>query len=218
MTDRETEEYYRKRAETYEEIYYRDQPDRRKEIDDEVIRVRELARDKSILELACGTGYWTKVMSETAREITSSDVSDEMLSIAKRKPAVAPVTFVQADMFNHVWPEVNFQVVAVGFWFSHQPRQEYDRFFDLISRPLVKDGSIWLIDNNPPAEGAGHELVRIDEFGNAYKRRYLKDGISYTILKNYFSETELRELFSPRFAIKRLTYGVYYWSMELGLR
>lgn len=53
MPDKETQEYYRKRAETYEEIYYRDQPDRRKEIDDEVVRLREMVTGKIVLELAC---------------------------------------------------------------------------------------------------------------------------------------------------------------------
>ena len=218
MPDKETQEYYRKRAETYEEIYYRDQPDRRKEIDDEVVRLRELVMGESVLELACGTGYWTKIMSETSRNVTASDVSDEMLAIAKQKPQVAPVTFVQADMFSHPWPKGEFDVVAVGFWFSHQPRQEYERFFDLVSRPLQKGGAIWLIDNNPPAEGPTHEHLRTDEFGNNYKRRHLKDGRPYVILKNYFSEQELRDLFSPRFVIRRLTYGVYYWLVELGVQ
>ncbi|MBI5266147.1 MAG: class I SAM-dependent methyltransferase [candidate division Zixibacteria bacterium] len=217
MPDKETQDYYRQRAETYEEIYYRDQPDRRKEIDDEVVRLRELVTGKSVLELACGTGYWTKIMSETANAITASDLSDEMLAIARHKPLVAPVTFQQADMFGHSWPQGAFDMVAVGFWFSHQPRQEYERFFDLIATPLAKGGAIWLIDNNPPAEGPEHEHIRIDEFGNNFKRRHLKDGRTFTILKNYFSEQELRDLFSPRFTIRRLTYGVYYWSVELGV-
>jgi ubiquinone/menaquinone biosynthesis C-methylase UbiE len=218
MQDKETQDYYRERAESYEEIYYREQPDRRKEIDDEVIRVRNLVAGKTVLELACGTGYWTKLMSETAQSIVASDLSDEMLDIAKRKPLGCPVEFVAADMFAHNWPEKSFDIVAVGFWFSHQPKQEYQQFFELVTRPLKSGGTIWLIDNNPPAEGTHHEHVRVDEHGNNFKRRYLKDGRDFTILKNYFGEPELRELFSNRFEIRRLTYGVYYWIGELGVR
>ena len=216
MQDKETQDYYRERADSYEEIYYRDQPDRRKEIDDEAMRIRTLVKGKSVLELACGTGYWTKIMSEAAGEVTASDLSAEMLEIARKKPQTSPVTFVQADMFGHAWPEKAFDAVAVGFWFSHQPRQEYEQFFDLILGPLRQDGTIWMIDNNPPAEGPVHELVRVDTHGNSYKRRHLKDGRSFTILKNYFPEKELRDLFSRRFVVNRLTYGVYYWSVELG--
>jgi ubiquinone/menaquinone biosynthesis C-methylase UbiE len=218
MQDKETQDYYRERAESYEEIYYREQPDRRKEIDDEVLRLKQLVAGKAVLELACGTGYWTKVMSETARSIVASDLSEEMLAVAKAKPLVCPVDFVAADMFKHPWPQNAFDAVVVGFWFSHQPKQEYRQFFDLITRPLAKSGGIWLIDNNPPAEGTHHEFVRHDEHGNSYKRRYLKDGRGFTILKNYFSQRELRELFEPRFVIDRLTYGTYYWMLELAVR
>ena len=218
MQDKETQDYYRERAESYEEIYYREQPDRRKEIDDEVNRLRNLVAGKSVLELACGTGYWTKVMSESAKSIVASDLSEEMLEIAKRKPLGRPVEFVAADMFTHAWPKASFDVVAVGFWFSHQPRQEYKQFFDLITAPLNSGGTIWLIDNNPPAEGTNHEHIRLDEHGNNFKRRYLKDGRNFTILKNYFDQGEIGEIFSTRFDIKRQTYGVYYWMVELGVR
>jgi ubiquinone/menaquinone biosynthesis C-methylase UbiE len=218
MQDRETQDYYRKRAASYEEIYYRDQPDRRKEIDDEVVRVRELVAGKVVLELACGTGYWTKVMSESATTIVATDLSEEMLTMAKAKELVCPVEFVAADMFAQSWPKVAFNIVAVGFWFSHQPKQEYEQFFELVTRPLKQGGTIWLIDNNPPAEGTHHEHVRRDEHGNNFKKRYLKDGSEFAILKNYFSEQELRDLFSPRFELRRLTFGVYYWMVELGVR
>lgn len=218
MQDKETQDYYRERADSYEEIYYREQPDRRKEIDDEVIRLRHLVAGKSVLELACGTGYWTKVMSESANSIVASDLSAEMLEIAKRKPLGCPVEFVAADMFAHAWPKASFDVVAVGFWFSHQPRQEYQQFFDLVAAPLKPGGTIWLIDNNPPAEGTHHEHVRLDEHGNNFKRRYLKDGRHFTILKNYFDQGEIRETFHSRFEIRRATYGVYYWMVELGVR
>ena len=113
MQDKETQDYYRERAESYEEIYYRDQPDRRKEIDDEVARVRQLVTGKSVLELACGTGYWTKVMSETAQSITASDLSEEMLAVAKTKPLVCPVEFVAADMFTQPWPKAAFDIIVL---------------------------------------------------------------------------------------------------------
>jgi ubiquinone/menaquinone biosynthesis C-methylase UbiE len=218
MQDKETQDYYRERAESYEEIYYREQPDRRKEIDDEVVRLRELVTGKSVLELACGTGYWTKVMSETARSIIASDLSEEMLAVAKAKPLVCPVEFISADMFAHPWPKAAFDIVAVGFWFSHQPKQEYAQFFELVTKPLKPGGMIWLIDNNPPAEGTQHEHVGHDEHGNNFKKRYLKSGRHFTILKNYFAEQELSDLFSSRFDIRRLTYGVYYWMVELRVR
>lgn len=215
MRDKPTEEYYRHRAAEYEQIYFREIPERRKEIDDEADRLRALVAGKAVLEMACGTGYWTKVMSETAAQVTASDIWPEMLAQAKQKQFGCPVDFIAADMFAHPWPEKAFDVVAVGFWFSHQPKQEFDKFFELLWRPLKPGGRIWLIDNNPPAEGTHHEFVRKDEFGNSFKRRYLENGEQHVILKNYYEEEELRQIFEPTMRIERMTYKNYYWSVVL---
>ncbi|TET93493.1 MAG: class I SAM-dependent methyltransferase, partial [Candidatus Zixiibacteriota bacterium] len=71
MADRELIDYYRARAAEYEQAYYRHMPARRREIDDQVEDLRELVRGKDILDLACGTGYWTQIMSRTARFIAA---------------------------------------------------------------------------------------------------------------------------------------------------
>jgi ubiquinone/menaquinone biosynthesis C-methylase UbiE len=215
MRDKPTEEYYRHRATEYEQIYYREIPERRQEITDEESRLRALVAGKSVLEMACGTGYWTKVMSETAAHVTASDIWPEMLEQTRQKKFGCPVELVVADMFAQAWPEMAFDLVAVGFWFSHQPKQEYDKFFDIVRRPLKSGGKIWLIDNNPPAEGTHHEFVRKDEFGNNFKRRYLENGESHVILKNYYEEGELRTIFEPTLAIESLDYKKYYWSVVL---
>ena len=52
-------EYYEKRAPFYEQIYYRDHEGRQNELAEERERLTELARGRSVLELAFGTGYWT---------------------------------------------------------------------------------------------------------------------------------------------------------------
>jgi len=80
------------------------------------------------------------------------------------------------------------------------------------------DGRIWMIDNNPTAEGDTRDPVGYDKFGNHYTRRKLDDGQEYVILKNYFGEAELREILGVRFHIERLTYGECYWSVVLRSR
>jgi ubiquinone/menaquinone biosynthesis C-methylase UbiE len=211
------EEYYRARAPEYEQIYYRDNPIRQAELDAEAKRLAALASGKAVLELACGTGYWTRVMSQKAARITASDIAPEALAEARKKEYGCEVAFVQADMFAYSFDEASFDLVALGFWFSHQPRQEYDRLFDVISRPLKKDGLIWMVDNNPPAEGSGEISFRTDEYGNNYKHRYLSNGRSFVILKNYFSRKELETILGNRFKIRLLVYNEYYWSTVLDL-
>jgi ubiquinone/menaquinone biosynthesis C-methylase UbiE len=215
MADKETEKYYNQRAPEYEQIYFRDDVARRKEIADESERLGRLATGRRVLELACGTGYWTEVMSATAVSIDAVDLSPEMLAVAQKKTYRCPVTFTQSDMQAYAAAAGAYDLVALGFWFSHQPRQEYQAFFDLIGRPLKPGGTIWMIDNNPPAEGPLSHHARVDTHGNNYKYRFLDNGEQYTILKNYFERAGLQNLFSPRFTVESLIHQRYYWSVVL---
>ena len=72
-----------------------------------------------------------------------------------------------------------------------------------------------MIDNNPPAEGPKSDFLHTDESGNNFKSRRLDDGEQFSILKNYFTENELVDLFSKPFRINQLTHDEYYWSVLL---
>lgn len=215
MRDRRLVDYYNKRASEYEQIYYRPIADRRKELSDEADYLRQLAGTKDVVELVCGTGYWTQVMSESAAHIVASDISAEMLAEASKKPFVGPVKLVRADLYSLPFAPQCCDLLVVGFWFSHHPKQDYTRLFDVLTALVRKGGQIWLIDNNPPAEGNTHESAGTDEFGNNYRRRQLLNGQTHDILKNYFTERQLEEIFLPGFVIDRLWYGKYYWTVVL---
>lgn len=211
-------DYYNRRADEYEQIYFRKIPKRRKEIDDEVLRLIYLSKDKDILEFACGTGYWTSRISETAKTIIAFDASSEMIENAKQKHYLCPTDFIQADLNNIPLQNIQFDLICLGFWFSHHPRQSYGNLFETIKKHLKCNGKIWMIDNNPPAEGPLNYSTGSDEHGNNYKKRFLDNGESFIIIKNYFTQKELVEIFSHEFNIERLTYGEYYWAIELSIK
>ena len=207
--------YYRLRAPEYEQIYYRDIPAKRKELADEGERLKGLVSRKTVLDLAYGTGYWTEVISHTADFVVASDISAEMIGEARKKQYRRPPEFVRSDLYNPPFNAGAFDMVTLGFWFSHEPRQNYDGFLKIL-KPLVKtDGLIWMIDNNPPAEGPDLQSVGRDEYGNNYKQRFLDSGEEFAILKNYFSPDQLREILSPHFVVKSLIFNECYWSVIL---
>ncbi|MFX1451579.1 MAG: methyltransferase domain-containing protein, partial [Promethearchaeota archaeon] len=84
--------YYKNRAEAYEEIYDRDDPVRQKEQRLLEKSMKETLRNTKVLEIACGTGYWTKFLSETAQSIIATDIVQDVLEIAKRKQYSCPVS------------------------------------------------------------------------------------------------------------------------------
>jgi SAM-dependent methyltransferase len=48
-----------------------------------------------VLELACGTGQWTKELAEYATELTAVDASEEMLALNRAHVARTNVVYVQ---------------------------------------------------------------------------------------------------------------------------
>jgi len=215
MADGSLEEYYRQRAPEYEQIYYRDMPQRRQEIDGEASFLRRLAAGREVLDLACGTGYWTQVLAGAAGSVVASDLSEEMLREAGRKEYDKKPLWVRADLEHLPFAAGSFELVTLGFWFSHQSRHSYGEFFERIKRLVRRGGQVWMIDNNPPAEGPTLHSAGFDEHGNNLKTRYLDNGREFVILKNYFEARELREVFEPHFEIERLRHREYYWSVLL---
>ncbi|MFZ5805610.1 MAG: class I SAM-dependent DNA methyltransferase [Verrucomicrobiota bacterium] len=76
-------DYYNKRAQEYEQIYAK--PERQEALGKLKAHLREILRGHDVLEIACGTGYWTEVIASIARSVLATDISEEMLSIARQK-------------------------------------------------------------------------------------------------------------------------------------
>ncbi len=208
-------DYYRARAPEYEQIYYRDVPERRREIADCCLYLQRIAQNKEVLDLACGTGFWTKVAANSAKEVVGTDINSEMIEQAQKKNYNSQVSFALSDIYRPPFGLGSFDMVILGFWLSHEPKQNYAGLFEAISYPLKPNGYLWMIDNNPPAEGPQTDSTGTDAQGNSIKLRKLSNGEEYLILKNYFSKAELEEIFSQKFRIIDLIHKKYYWSTLL---
>ena len=76
-------DYYARRASEYERIYAK--PERQADLAVLRTRIGKLSAGKNILELACGTGYWTEIMAVGAARVTAIDVNEEVLQVARTK-------------------------------------------------------------------------------------------------------------------------------------
>ena len=89
---------------------------------DEVIAALDaFGPNGDVLELACGTGAWTRQLLRYADALHAVDASPEMIELAAHRVGSDPrVRFVVANLF--AWrPERRYDVVFFGFWISHVP-------------------------------------------------------------------------------------------------
>jgi SAM-dependent methyltransferase len=202
--------YYGARAYEYEKVYAK--PERQADL----LQLHELVpawfAGRHVLEVACGTGYWTRRIVGRAASITGCDLAPEVLALAQsHQPATSPAAFVLADAFALDGVPGAFDASFVGFWWSHIPRADLPRFLGGLDRRLPAGSRVLILDNRY-VEGSNWPITRVDDDGNTYQRRVLESGAEHEVLKNFPAPDELRDAIASsggaEIAICELQY---YW-------
>ena len=139
-------DYYRRRAQEYERIY--EKPERQTDLGalGEWVQ-RELA-GHDVLEIACGTGYWTHVCAPVARSVLALDLAEETLEIARAKEyPFGKVRFGTADAYHLEEVPGSFTAGLACFWWSHVPRERIPEFLEGWHRRLGPGAHVLLLDN-----------------------------------------------------------------------
>jgi ubiquinone/menaquinone biosynthesis C-methylase UbiE len=193
MSD-EMVKYYKNRAKEYEEIYEWRDPYRQQEQEllEKILKKR--FKGRNILDIGCGTGYWTQRISETADSITGIDINETVLEIARMKEYSCPTNFYVMDAYNMTF-EKKFNGTLATFMLSHVLKQDIPNWLDHIHCFLDPGAQVFFADNTY-IEGIGGKLQTKPNDDNTYKLRTLNNGSQHLIVKNYFSSEELIELFS----------------------
>lgn len=204
--------YYAERAREYERIY--EKPERQEDLR----RLREyVGRALSgahVLEVACGTGYWTEVIAGAAASVVACDINEEVLAIARGK-GIDPrkVTFHKEDAYALPAFPRKFTGGLAVFWWSHVPRARLRDFLRGFHSVLAPGALVVMIDNNY-VEGSSTPISRIDAQGDSYQTRRLADGSTHEVLKNFPTEAELRAVLEGLAVEIRVENLRYYWILS----
>jgi SAM-dependent methyltransferase len=208
-------EYYTRRAGEYERIYAK--PERQEDLATLRALLKQWLAGHQVLEVACGTGYWTQMISESAASVLATDLNEETLEIARRKAyPKRNVEFQLADAWSLPNLSGNFTAGFAAFWWSHVPKQTIHVFVEALHRELSAGALVVFVDNNF-VEGSSTPVARRDEAGNTFQKRRLDDGAEFEVLKNFPEEAELRGSvagFADNIAVMELKY---YWCLSYRL-
>jgi SAM-dependent methyltransferase len=209
-------EYYRERAEEYDEIYEWRDPHRQEE---QLIlgeAIKESLEGRRVLEVACGTGYWTRILSQTAESIMATDLGENVMELAQEKEYACPVTFRKEDAYNLSFSNGSFDGGFSFSWFSHIPRKRLDSFLKGFHRVLEAGSRVFMADN-AYIPGVGGKLIKQAGSEDTYKKRTLKDGREFTIIKNYYSVDDLKTIFNRHvkgFDLDNIFLGNCFWYVS----
>jgi SAM-dependent methyltransferase len=152
--------YYRARAAEYDEWWFRKgRYDRGPEfnarwhaetaaVDTALAAWLATRRPRTVLELACGTGLFTRRLAPSVQRVTAVDASPEVLTINRSRVSAENVDYVEADLFS--WsPPSRYDAVFFSFWLSHVPEDRFAAFWSMV-------GGVWGVGGGggaPPPPG-----------------------------------------------------------------
>jgi ubiquinone/menaquinone biosynthesis C-methylase UbiE len=126
---KEQKAYYEARAREYDEWFYRQgRYDRgeehtqqwQAEVDEVCLALQTANLSGHVVDIAAGTGIWTKELLKMADHVTALDSSDEMIEINQSRLQSDKVTYILTDLFY--WqPVMAYDAAFMGFWLSHVP-------------------------------------------------------------------------------------------------
>lgn len=153
----------------------------------------------AVLELACGTGLWTRHLIRYASRLTAVDAAEEVLAINRARMDNARVEYVQADLFEWRAPPDTYDACFFSFWLSHVPVERFAAFWETVRGALRADGTgrVLFIDSARTARSTATDH-HLPGTGEATMTRRLDDGREFQIVKRYYDpgalEAELAEL------------------------
>lgn len=208
----ELREYYNRRAPLYETVYAKEERQSDLQVLHEEVR-RRLGGGR-VLEIACGTGYWSSRIGDVAQSVQSVDQSDETLEIARSKHyARGNVRFLKDDAYQLEAVNGSFNMGFAGFWWSHVPKRRQAEFLKTYHARLEPGAKVVMIDNQF-VSGSNHPITHEDDEGNTFQTRTLPDGTKYEVLKNFPSDRELRAVFAPFVREIEILRLQYYWILQ----
>jgi demethylmenaquinone methyltransferase/2-methoxy-6-polyprenyl-1,4-benzoquinol methylase len=201
--------YCAERANEYDRVYQK--PERQGDI----ARLREtlcgLLKGHRVLEVACGTGYWTEPVGRVAESVLAADINPEVMAIAKQRCRDLPgVRFMAADAYTLAGISGEFTACLAAFWWSHLPKSKIPGFLAVLYSKLPPNALVVFVDNRF-VPGSSTPIARTDGEGNRYQVRRLDNGQTYEVLKNFPTENEIREALGDSDSDIRFEALAYYW-------
>ena len=193
--------YYRARAAEYDDWWFRrGRFDRGTElntawrsdvaaVEAALVEFLERTRPRTVLELACGTGLFTRMLAPRVERLLAVDASPEVIAINRERVARDNVEYIEADLFS--WsPLGRFDLVFMSFWLSHVPEARFIDFWRWVRAALAERGAAYLIDSAHDPTSTAVDHARPDANAGVVTRR-LNNGREFRIVKVFHRPDDL---------------------------
>jgi ubiquinone/menaquinone biosynthesis C-methylase UbiE len=204
--------YYARRAAYYERVYFK--PERQTDLRAMEAWLPPLFAGRRVLEVACGTGWWTPHGARDALHWLATDINPETMAVARAKALPACVELATADAYTLAGLQGrSFDAAFAGCWWSHVPLQRLPQWLDTLHARLLPGARVVMLDNSF-VQTSSTPISRHDGHGNSYQLRTLDDGSVHEVLKNFPTPEEARALLGASARRFEWTEYTHYWVLS----
>ena len=207
--------YYAQRAAIYERVYFK--PERQADLRAMEAWLPAQFSGRRVLEVACGTGWWTLHGARNAKAWLATDLSPETMDMARQKALPACVQLATADAYTLAELErQTFDAAFTGCWWSHVPLARLPAWLALLHTRLEPGARVVMLDNSF-VQSSNHPITHSDADGNTYQTRTLDDGSVHEVLKNFPTREQAFAPLGPRAQDPQWTEYGHYWVLSYRL-
>jgi SAM-dependent methyltransferase len=207
--------YYVQRAAYYERVYGK--PERQADLRTMEAALAAPFASREVLEVACGTGWWTPHGAREAKAWLATDLNPETMALARRKALPGCVQFETVDAYTFEQIEGRtFDAAFAGCWWSHVPLARLPGWLASLHAHLRPGARAVFLDNSY-VQTSSTPLTRTDADGNTYQNRTLDDGSVHEVLKNFPTPEQAFAALGPRARDPQWTAHEHYWVLSYTL-
>jgi SAM-dependent methyltransferase len=207
--------YYAQRAAYYERVYFK--PERQLDLRAMEAWLPSAFTGRDVLEIACGTGWWTPHGARDAKSWLATDLNPETMAVARTKSMPACVEFATVDAYSfQALSHRPFDAAFAGCWWSHVPLARLPGWLEALHTRLMPGARVVMLDNSF-VQTSSTPLTRRDDDGNTYQNRTLDDGSVHEVLKNFPTRDEAFAMLGPRAHAPQWVDYEHYWVLRYAL-
>jgi SAM-dependent methyltransferase len=216
VTAESMREYYARRAATYERVYFK--PERQADLRAMEAWLGAPFAGREVLEIACGTGWWTPHGARAAASWLATDLNPQTMDLARSKTLPECVRFAQMDAYtlDGLDTSMRFDGAFAGCWWSHVPLTRLAPWLERLHSRLDSGTRVVFLDN-AFVQDSSTPLSRRDADDNTYQLRTLDDGSVHEVLKNFPTRDQALARLGPRARDAEWITHEHYWVLSYQL-
>lgn len=165
-----------------------------------LLRMMAIKKGEQVLDLACGQGYFSRLIKEKGAEVTGVDLSAELIARAKEKSN--NISYVLAPADNTNLKKEYFDTVVTVLAFENI--KNIDGVMNEINRVLKKGGTFFLVLLHP-----AFRIPQYSDWGFDAKKE-----LQYRRVDKYLSEVKIDIELNPHKGSKKVVSMTFHRSLQ----